>query len=105
MGEASPVEQLQSSGDKFYAMSDNFGEKSELHHLVDITCHRNIKGVKGRQYYCIWADHEPTWEFEKLIKSQADGMISMYWLNIGKPDFAVGRKLPTDFETLLKNKN
>eukprot|EP00347_Sterkiella_histriomuscorum_P016596 403352581 len=93
------------SADKFYAMTDNFGEKSEMHEIIDITYHRNIKGIKGRQYYCVWQNHEPSWEFEKLIKSQCQTLISNYWLNIGKLSLNnTQRKFPDDMEVLKKNK-
>lgn len=30
--------------DKYFAMTDNFGESNTLHEIIDITYHRTIKG-------------------------------------------------------------
>ncbi|CDW88268.1 UNKNOWN [Stylonychia lemnae] len=89
----------------FRAMSDNFGDQTQLNEIVDITYHRTIKGQKGRQYYCVWKNHDPTWENEKLIKNQVEALITSYWLNIGKQIDAENRKYPDDLETLKKNNN
>ena len=55
--------------EKYYARSSKRGEG--LFELKEIAFHRTVKGVKGREYYCVWADeHAPTWEKESLIKCE-----------------------------------
>jgi len=55
--------------EKYYARSTKRGDG--LFELKDIIYHRTLKGIKGREYFCVWADQTPsTWEKESVIKCE-----------------------------------
>ena len=54
---------------------------SELFELKEIAEHKNVRGVKGFYYKCIWESHEPTWEHDSNLKPTCEKLLSQYWRN------------------------
>ena len=42
-----------------------------MYRVNSITEHKTVKGSKGFHYRVVWAEHEPTWEPESLLKENA----------------------------------
>ena len=68
--EANTVNAAASLDVVYYSKSNQIkgGRKGDLYRVNAVTEHKTVKGSKGFHYRVVWAEHEPTWEPESLLK-------------------------------------